>query len=113
MILRSQGEVEFGWFQGEIKLPKSERILCHEARHWIYGRSSKWNQALNGLKDIRRNQVSGHGGPSTDEELCFLEKCSRVISLLEFIKHDEKLRTKVEERDQVKKKGELIVRKHT
>jgi len=110
IIRRSQGEVQFGWFQWEIKLPKAERLLCHEARHWIYRSSENWSQALNGLMELRQKQVSTQNGLSSDRDLFLLEKYSRIISLSEFIKYDEKLRTTARERDEEKKRKNKLRR---
>ena len=100
MIRRSQGEPQFDCFQWEMKLPKGERQMCHEARFWIYGRTGRWHQALNIMIKCRRRQKFGaRFACSTTKGLESFEKCSRIVSLQEFSKYDKPLRQVVQERD--------------
>ena len=117
MVRRSQGRAVFAWFQEEIKLPKKERIVCHEARNWVYRGSQQWSDALDGMLEFRRHrrQASGsHCVPTTDEQqqrqLSLVAQCSRILSLQEFIRYDETLREHVHAMDARKREERRLKR---
>ena len=82
--------------------------MCHEARNWVYRGTQQWCDALDGMLEFRRHQhrkqqleASGSSRhvPMTDKQrqrqLSSVAKCSRILSLQEFIRYDEILREHV------------------